>query len=125
MAPAIDGGTQSEPEPFLTTEHTEQFGEISPDGHWFVYQSNESGKNEVWVTSFPTRDGKWLISEEGGILPRWSADGKEIFYLNQEHSSLFAAAVTTQGAAVQVLGAHSRHRDHFVQPIVITHSRPS
>jgi Tol biopolymer transport system component len=55
------------------------------DGKWVAYQSDESGKQEIYVQGFspsePGSSGKWLISAGGGREPRWSADGKELFYL--------------------------------------------
>jgi serine/threonine protein kinase len=54
---------------------------FSPDGKWFVYCSNESGRSEIYVQSFPPGHGKWQISSEGGRVPRWRGDGKEIFFL--------------------------------------------
>ena len=84
----------SRAEHFRVSEQAENFGSVSPDGRWFLYQSNEEGgQNKVFVTSFPARAGKWLISAGGGILPKWSADGREIFYLAQDHSTMVAAAV--------------------------------
>ena len=54
---------------------------VSPDGRWVAYGSNESGKWEIYVTSFPEAHGKWQVSNEGGDQPRWRSDGKELFYL--------------------------------------------
>jgi len=56
-------------------------GQFSPDGRWLAYDSDESGDWEVYVTSFPALSGKWQISRGGGTEPRWSKDGKEIFYI--------------------------------------------
>ena len=84
-------------EKFRVSEAKELFGEVSPDGRWFVYQSNEGGKGEVFVTSFPARRGKWLISEDGGMLPKWSRDGHEIFYLKPDHATMFAVPVSEEG----------------------------
>ena len=67
--------------PLLQTEFSETYGQFSPDGRWFAYTSNESGKTEVYVQSFPTSGGKWLISTGGGSQPRWRGDGKELFYI--------------------------------------------
>ena len=80
-------------EHFRVSEHPAIFGQISPDGRWFLYQSAEGGKNQVWVTSLPDRHDKVLVSDNGGILPKWSADGREIFYLTQDHSTMFVATV--------------------------------
>ena len=89
-------------QPLLAREHIKNFGEISPDGRWLVYQSNESGKMELYVTTFPPLAWKRRVSQNGGILPRWSADGRELFYLSQDHSTLFAAAVSAEGATFRV-----------------------
>jgi WD40-like Beta Propeller Repeat len=67
-------------------------GQFSPDGKWIVYASNESGRYEIYVESFPTGAGRWQVSTTGGTQPRWRRDGKEIFYLAAD-GKLMAAAV--------------------------------
>jgi serine/threonine-protein kinase len=58
-------------------------GEISPDGRWIAYDSNESGRFEVYVRPFPAVDsGRWQISSEGGSRPLWARSGRELFFLN-------------------------------------------
>jgi Tol biopolymer transport system component len=70
-------------------------GEISPDGHWIAYDSNESGRPEVYVRPFPAVDsGRWQISSEGGAKPFWSRSGRELFFMSRP-SRLFVAPVTT------------------------------
>ena len=89
----------------LASGQITRFGEISPDGRWLLYQSNESGKMggaEVYVTAFPPGAWKRRVSQNGGILPRWSADGREVFYLSMDHTTLFAAAVSDKGAPFRV-----------------------
>ncbi len=75
---AVAGG---EPTRFLTSKASETNGQISPDGKWLAYASDESGNWEIYVTSFPGAAGKWQVSRGGGSEPRWRGDGKEIFYL--------------------------------------------
>jgi Tol biopolymer transport system component len=65
---------------FLKTQFAEQLPVFSPDGRYLAYQSNESGRFEVYVQSFPGPGGKWQISTSGGVEPRWRADGKELYY---------------------------------------------
>ena len=60
----------------------ESSGEFSPDGHWVVYTSNETGRPEVFVAPFPWTGARWQVSSGGGNDPRWRADGKEIFYFD-------------------------------------------
>jgi Tol biopolymer transport system component len=69
-------------------------GQFSPDGKWVAYASNESGKWEIYVTSFPEPRGKWQVSIGGGEQPRWRSDGKELFYLSSDNR-MMAAPVTT------------------------------
>lgn len=72
------------PSPFLRTENNELGAQISPDGRWAAYTSDESGRWEVYVTGFPAAGGKWQISTTGGMQPRWRHDGKELFYLSAD-----------------------------------------
>jgi serine/threonine-protein kinase len=72
------------------------YGQISPDGHWLLYGSNESGRWEVYVRRFPERDGgKWKISQNGAISPRWRPDGREIFYYSAPDRQIVAVPITT------------------------------
>ena len=59
---------------------------MSPNGRWLAYVSDESGRPEVYVQSFPDgQDGRWQVSSNGGGAPIWSRDGTEIFYLSLEN----------------------------------------
>lgn len=69
-------------------------GQISPDGKWVAYESNETGEWEVFITTFPAAGGKLQVSRTGGRQPRWRGDGKEIYYLDP-HGTLIAVPVTT------------------------------
>ncbi len=71
-------------------------GQISPDGKWAAYASNESGDWETYVTTFPGAAGKWQVSRGGGTEPRWRGDGKEIFYIGPK-GTLTAVPVSTEG----------------------------
>jgi serine/threonine protein kinase len=68
------------PVPFLKTSFAELMPVFSPDGRLLAYQSNESGRTEVYVQSFPGPGGKWQISTSGGSEPHWRADGRELYY---------------------------------------------
>ncbi len=76
---SADAGKVSE---FLTGNTSESNGQISPNGKWVAYASNETGEWEIYVTTFPVPAGKWQVSRDGGTEPRWRGDGKEIFYLD-------------------------------------------
>ena len=70
------------PVPFLQTPALEQHGQLSPDGRWLVYTSNESGSPEVYVQSFPAAGTKYQLTTFGSTFPRWRHDGKEILFMN-------------------------------------------
>ena len=71
-------------------------GEVSPDGHWLAYQSNESGQNQISVRPFPNVDGgHWAISTSGGTRPVWARNGEELFYLDGNNAMMAASVHTT------------------------------
>ncbi|MCP5117187.1 MAG: hypothetical protein GY953_40700, partial [bacterium] len=90
------GGARSEEHPVLTTEHNERAGVLSPDGQWLAYVSDRSGRDEVYVRSFPEGDREVRASADGGNQPRWSRDGTELFYVEGE--TLTAVPMTTEPA---------------------------
>jgi serine/threonine-protein kinase len=78
-----DGMKAGEPERFLTSQSSDNWPVFSPDGRWIAYESDESGRQEVYVRPFGTATtvgGKWLISNGGGSSPVWSPNGKELLY---------------------------------------------
>ena len=78
---AVHLGHDSLPMPLLTAPYWEDAPAISPDGHWIAYVSGESSRDEVFVRPFPNvNDGRWQISTLGGNAPRWSRDGRELFF---------------------------------------------
>ena len=79
----------------LQTQFNETHGRFSPDNRWLAYVSNESGRNEVYVQSFPPSGGKWQVSTTGGAQPHWRADGKELFYMTPDRK-LMAVDVNSQ-----------------------------
>jgi Tol biopolymer transport system component len=89
-------GSFGEPVPFLKTMFNERNGKFSPDGKFVVYVSDESGRPEIYVRDFPKGNQKVQISNNGGGAPRWSRDGKEIFYI--ERRKLMAVSVATHPA---------------------------
>jgi serine/threonine protein kinase len=94
---------------FLKTEFQEQAGDFSPDGHWIVYMSNASGGPQVYVRPFspdPASTGgstgpQWLISTTDGALPKWSSDGKRLFYISLNGGAFMAVDVSRSGSSFQ------------------------
>jgi serine/threonine protein kinase/Tol biopolymer transport system component len=95
---------EGERKPFLVAPRTansfSSWGHLSPDGRWLAYMSNESGNPEIYVVPFHGGQGKWQVSANGGGLPQWSRDGKELFYMDGSYN-LFATPVKDAGGALQ------------------------
>jgi Tol biopolymer transport system component len=99
MTPFLEGGAKIN-------------GQISPDGKWVAYESDETGDWEVFITTYPVAGGKLQVSRSGGKQPRWRGDGKEIYYLDP-HGMIVAVPVTTDpslstGTATPLFNTYSR-----------------
>ncbi len=81
----VPAGSSQKPVLFSRSPFNQSFGQVSPDGKWIAYVSDESGRAEVIVRRFSNSSSgaaaKWTASSQGGTYPRWRADGKELFYL--------------------------------------------
>jgi Tol biopolymer transport system component len=92
---------ESKPTPLLASRFIEGQAQVSPDGRWVAYTSNESPPIAVYVQPFSpagragTGGGKWLISKGIGAAPRWSRDGKQLFYINGATLDLMAVDIDT------------------------------
>ncbi len=94
-----------QPLAFLHGDFNESQGQFSPDDRWMAYVSDESGTPQINVVSFPTPAGIRQVSTAGGSQPRWSRDGKELFYIALDHK-LMAASVKT-GATFEAETPHA------------------
>lgn len=83
---------------FANTSYSEQMAEVSPNDQYVAYISNESGRLELYVRQLDGRGGKWQISNEGAVFPRWRADGKELYYYKYSSGEIVAVPVRTEGA---------------------------
>ena len=109
------------PVSFLSAPGDQMHGNFSPDGRLVAYSSNESGRFEVQVQTFPVTDRQWPISTTGGYEPRWRADGREMYYLSADQK-LMAVGVNpgpsfgapTELFPVRVGGGVSSQRTHYV-----------
>ncbi len=77
----LESKGDAKPVPFLHSEYDEGDGRFSPDAHWIAYASNQQGRMEVFVQSFPPGQGKFQISTGGGGQPKWRRDGRELYYV--------------------------------------------
>ena len=111
----LDGDRK--PVPYRVGPFNETEARLSPDGRWLAYSSNESGRAEVIVQPFPDPSGgKWQISTDGGVTPRWRGDGRELFYLDAS-GRVVAAAVTT-GSTFTVERVNPLFRTPLPLPII-------
>lgn len=83
--------------PFADSRFNETQAQIAPDGRWIAYTSYESGRDEVYVDSFPTAGNRRQISVGGGMQPRWRRDGSELFYLSPDQILMAVPVTTTPG----------------------------
>lgn len=88
------------PAPLIESPFVTRDAQLSPNGQWIAYSSNESGKFELYVQTFPPSGGKWQVSNTGGDEPQWRRDGHELFYLAGD-SRLMAVDVKTEASSFQ------------------------
>ena len=106
------------PFPYLQTEFDERHGRFSLDGRWVAYSSNESGRDEVYVQSFPVPGAKFPISAGGGMEPQWRKDGTELFYISEDRT-LMAVPVKLASSASEPLQV-GQEKPLFSVPVVDT-----
>ena len=81
----------------LVTQFNEWFCAISPNGRWIAYESDESGQSEVYIQDYPERKKNPIrVSTSGGAFPKWSHNGKEIFY--RDYDALMARTIGSDGS---------------------------
>ena len=108
----VDGGRdifraelqgEQKAEAVLATPFDESAPKVSPDGHWLAYQSNESGRDEVYIRPYPETDrARIQVSTDGGLAPRWARNGSELFYLSGDRE-MMAATTRVQGGELRVI----------------------
>ena len=80
---------------FTRTRAADGAPQLSPDGRWMAYASEESGRREIYVQAYPGPGGRWQISNDGGNEPLWSASGRELFYRSGDR--MMGVDITTEG----------------------------
>ena len=88
----------------LQSEARERYPQVSPDGKWIAYSSNETGRSEIFIKQFPEGPGKWQISTDGGFTPKWRGDSKELFY--DLSPNILAADIHVVGGSIQAGAPH-------------------
>jgi hypothetical protein len=92
------------PFPVLNTAFNEFRGKFSPDGKWIAYDSNESGRSEVYVQAFPGPGTKLQVSTDGGAQPQWKRDGRELFFVGLDDRLMAALIAFPQDGSVEIGG---------------------
>jgi serine/threonine protein kinase len=99
MTGGKDGGP-GEPKRFLGTAAQESQGQFSPDGKYIAYASDATGRNQIYVRPFSPEGasiGQWMVSVDGGVEPRWGADGRELFFISADSKLMTVPLSTTSG----------------------------
>lgn len=91
---SIQPGNDTIPKPLINSRFNEIHPSLSPDGHWLAYVSDEYGREEVFVCSFPDLGNRIQISPDGGIEPLWAPDGKELYYRDMTGDKLMSVSIT-------------------------------
>ena len=89
---------------------------LSPDGRWLAYSSTESGREEVYVTHFPSGQGRWQVSQNGGTFPAWRGDSKEIWFFGVD-GSLHAAGVNAKSEEFELDPVREVFQINYVAPV--------
>lgn len=93
----MKGADSHKPVALLQTEFNESHGAFSPDGQYVAYTSDESGRSEIYVQTFPDPTRRWQVSTEGGSWPRWRRDGNELFFLALDTAVMVASVSLPRG----------------------------
>ena len=92
--------------PLITNDFNNTYSQFSPDGHWVAYDSNESGRDEIYAVAFPNPTARFQISTTGGANAQWRADGKELFYTDADNK-IMAVDIASHGDALQIGTPHA------------------
>lgn len=116
------GWKPGQPYAFLKTPARETAPIFSPDGRWLAYQSDESGANEVYVRPFPSREGKWQISNKGGLDPVWSRAKQELLYRTPDNQ-IMVVSYTVSGDSMRADAPRLWTNRRVVPPFARTGAR--
>jgi Tol biopolymer transport system component len=105
--------------PVLASPSREYSPSLSRDGRWLAYASDESGRPEIYVRSFPSLEGRWQVSTGGGIEPVWARDGKTLFYRG---SGKIMAVDVAAGSALMPSAPRPLFDDRFASMQGDTHT---
>jgi DNA-binding winged helix-turn-helix (wHTH) protein/Tol biopolymer transport system component len=96
-----------QPFPLIRTQFVNALPAFSPDCKWVAYVSNETGQNEVYVTHFPDVTRRYRVSTQGGTMPQWRGDGRELFYFSAKKNSVLAVNVDEKADSISLGSPHT------------------
>jgi eukaryotic-like serine/threonine-protein kinase len=113
---------EQKPFPFMQTSFNEKAARFSPDGHWIAYDSDESGRYEIYLAPFPAGGRKWQVSNAGGSQALWSKNGMELYYLAPDNTIMSATIASASGAVKigvpnALFRAHPRNFDYGIYDV--------
>jgi Tol biopolymer transport system component len=97
---AVDGATAAKPTPYLQTPFNEINADLSPDGKWLAYVSDEGGHNEVYIDAFPVARNKIKVTDQGAFYGYWSKDGRELMIVSADLKSVLVSEITIAGGTL-------------------------
>jgi Tol biopolymer transport system component len=83
---------------FASSPFTDSEPAFSPDGKWLAYQSNETGRNEIYVSGYPGPSGRWQVSTAGGMFPTWGHDGRTLYFKTLDQQIMAITYSSARGA---------------------------
>ncbi|HEY8670165.1 MAG TPA: hypothetical protein VIL63_04950, partial [Terriglobales bacterium] len=89
---------------------------LSPDGRWLAYSSTDSGREEVYVTHFPSGSGRWQVSQSGGTFPDWRGDSREIYFIGMD-GAVHAASVNPKSDEFELDSVRALFPVPFTSPV--------
>jgi eukaryotic-like serine/threonine-protein kinase len=107
MLPLTGSAQERRPVPYVQSPFREHNAQFSPDGKWVAYQSNESGRDEVYIQAFPSTGAKWQVSNNEGLQPRWRGDGRELFFISDSTQRMWVAGIRASQGGVEIETPHS------------------
>src|SRR5262245_63140004 len=99
---SVETAGEKKPVAILQTTADERNPQVSSDGKWIAYSSNETGRSEIYIKPFPEGPGKIQVSVNGGVYPRWRRDNKELYFMNLVSlGEMMASDIRVSGASIQ------------------------
>ena len=100
--PVENDGAAREPVAIVATQFDERNPQVSPDGRWLAYSSNQTGRSEIYVQPFPAGAGRIQVSVDGGVFPRWRRDGGELYFMSLvSYGALMASKIEVRGGTIR------------------------